>query len=117
MREGLRKIEKLTEEQSGKRHLFVFSPSRDDRLYQLQMDALSGSRCALDTYDIQIEEILESDSANADLRNELGIVPGQFKIVLLGRDSSIRLSAESCISCEEVIMRAQSDPELIEVSS
>jgi hypothetical protein len=45
-----------------------------------------------------------------ELRAELGVTPGQFRVVLIDEDSHVKMSAESCVSCEEVIMRAQNEP-------
>lgn len=113
MREGTVKAE-VGHRMAGKRRLYVFSPSRQNRAYQLQMDALSERRCALDEYNIEIDEVLETETAEPELREELGVTPGQFRIVLIGTDSHVKMSAESCISCEEVIMRVQNEPAVME---
>lgn len=113
MREGIPKSDSV-QGQTAKRRLLVFSPSRQNRAYQLQMDALSGRRCALDEYDIEVDEVLETETAELELREELGVTPGQFRVVLVGKDSHVKMSAESCISCEEVIMRVQNEPTSME---
>lgn len=116
MRDGTRKIKEVTRP-SGKRRLYVFSPSRQNRTYQLQMDALSGRKCALSEYDVEIDEVLETDAPETGLREEFNISPGQFKIVLVGKDAHIKMSAESIISCEEVIMRIENEPQVMEMAA
>lgn len=117
MREGTRKLEWVENRPSSKRRLLVFSPSRQNRAYQLQMDAISSRKCALDEYDIEVDEVLETETAEPELREELGVIPGEFRVVLVGTDSQVKMSAESCISCEEVIMRVQNEPAVMETAS
>lgn len=100
--------------------LYVFSPSRHDRLYQLQAETLSERRSTLNEHHITIAEVFEDDCSHIgdvevscynseELRRQFHISPGQFKVVLAG-DSGVKLSTESCISCEEVIMRTENQP-------
>ena len=100
--------------------LYVFSPSKQDRLYQLQMETLSDRLPTLTDHHITIAEVFEHELGHigdeelpcegcSGLRQQFHILPGQFKVVL-ANDSSIKLRAESCISCEEVIMRIENEP-------
>ena len=100
--------------------LFVFSPSKHERRYQMQREKLSDRCHTLDEHHVTIAEIFEEEDGhigeeevsiyNADqLRRQFHINPGQFKIVLVS-DETIRMCAESCISCEEVIMRVENQP-------
>jgi hypothetical protein len=117
MRDGTSRIERSVRRPSSKRRLYVFSPSRQNRSYQLQMDALSSRKCALNEHDIVVDEVLETDSPETELREEFNITPGQFKIVLVGKDAHVKLSAESFISCEEVIMRVDNEPLAVEMAN
>lgn len=100
--------------------LYVFSPSKQDRLYRLQMDTLSDRQLALSGHDVVIAEIFEHEDGHIGndeirtnngygLRQEYHIMPGEFKVVLVGKDSSVKLCADCCVSCEEVIMRVENE--------
>ena len=101
--------------------LYVFSPSKQERRYQLQMETLADRQIALKEHHVVVAEVFEDEDGHvgADeiriengrgLRREYHIMPGQFKVVLVGKDDAVRLRAESCVSCEEVIMRVDSGP-------
>ncbi len=105
---------------TGGTHLYVFSPSKENRLYQLQMDTLADRKPALDRYHVVIAEVLEQEEECIDseevhvenpngLRREYHISPGQFKVVLVGEDASVKLCAESCVYCEDVFMRVEKE--------
>ncbi|MBL7215359.1 MAG: DUF4174 domain-containing protein [Phycisphaerae bacterium] len=100
--------------------LYVFSPSKQERLYQLQMETLSDRLHTLTEHHITIAEVFEHEQGHigdeelphegcSGLRQQFHILPGQFKVVLAS-DSAVKLRAESCISCEEVIMRIENEP-------
>jgi hypothetical protein len=84
------------------------------------MDTLSGRQIALNDHHVVIAEVFEHEGGHVGpeeiqtengygLRREYHIMPGQFKVVLVGNDSSVKLSAETCVSCEEVIMRVENE--------
>ena len=100
--------------------LYVFSPSRQERLYQIQMDTLTDRQIALNDHDVVVAEVFEHEQGHVGpekiriesgtgLRREYHISPGQFKVVLVGKDSAVKLCAESCVSCEEVFMRVENE--------
>ena len=100
--------------------LYVFSPSKQERRYQIQMDTLTDRRLALNDHDVVIAEVFEHEQghvgpdkirteSSSGLRQEYHISPGQFKVVLVGKDSAVKLCAESCVSCEEVFMRVENE--------
>ena len=110
----------LKKSENGSMRLYVFSPSKHDRLYQLQMETLSDRLPTLTDHQITIAEVFEHENGHIGedelggenchgLRQQFHIMPGQFKVVLVS-DSAVKLSAESCISCEEVIMRIENEP-------
>lgn len=100
--------------------LFVFSPSKQEWYYQMQREKLFDRSLTLSEHHVTIAEIFEHENGHIgdqevsiydseELRRQFHIAPGQFKVVLVS-DSAIRMSAESCISCEEVIMRVENKP-------
>lgn len=100
--------------------LYVFSPSKQERLYQIQMETLSERQITLNDHHVTVAEVFEHEQghigaetirveSSSGLRREYHIMPGQFKVVLVGKDSSVKLRAESCVSCEEVIMRVENE--------
>lgn len=100
--------------------LYVFSPSKEERLYQLQMDTLSDRQLALNDHDVVIAEVFENEDGHIGvnelpydrcrgLRQQFHIMPGQFKVMLVDKDSSVKLCAESCVSCEEVFLRVEKE--------
>lgn len=100
--------------------LYVFSPSKEERLYQLQMDTLSDRQLAMNDHDVVIAEVFENEDGHigADelpcdrcrgLRQQFNIMPGQFKVMLVDKDSAVKLCAESCVSCEEVFLRVEKE--------
>ena len=104
--------------------LYVFSPSKQERRYQLQMETLSDRLLTLNDHHVTIAEVFEHEQGHVGvddlpcdgcqgLRQQFHIMPGQFKVVLVS-DSNVKLSAESCISCEEVIMRIENEPHELE---
>ena len=111
----------LTELRDQQTLLYVFSPSKQERLYQLQMDTFADDELVLSEHHVILAEVFEhgqghvgSEKLHHDncrgLRQAYHIMPGQFKIVMVGKDSAVKLSAESCISTEEVIMRVENEP-------
>lgn len=100
--------------------LYVFSPSKQERRYQLQWEKLSDRSHMLSEHEVTIAEVFEQEqghigeeeisSNNSEaLRQQFHVNPGQFKVVLVS-DSGVKLSADSCVSCEEVIMRVENEP-------
>ena len=101
--------------------LYVFSPSKQDRLYQLQRDTLAENLRTLSGHHITIAEVFEHEQGHIGneelpcdnchkLRQQFHVIPGQFKVILSNGQSSVKLCAESCVSCEEVIMRIENEP-------
>lgn len=114
-------VSNLEDLRASHRLLCVFSPSKQDRLYQIQMDTLEGHQLALYDHNVVVAEVFENEDGLVGeielpcdgchgLRQEFHIMPGQFKVVLLEKDASVTLSAESYVSCEEVFMRVENKP-------
>lgn len=99
--------------------LFVFSPSRENQHYQMQMEQLETIRLAVQDCRLLVAEIFEkgdghigqSDLSTANcshFREKFDVQPGQFKVFLLGSDSEVYLISEDCISWQELMMRVDS---------
>lgn len=84
------------------------------------MDTLADRQIALNDHHVVIAEVFEHENGHIGheeihiessdgLRREYHILPGQFKVVLVGKDASVKMCADSCVSCEEVIMRVDTE--------
>lgn len=96
--------------------LLIFSPAADDLNYCLQKDQLDSVKLALLDHHVVIAEIFENNRGHIgqmdlsedrcrDFRRQFHVPPGQFKVLLLGRDSVTHVSSENCISWQELMMR------------
>ena len=99
--------------------LFVFSPTPDDRHYQMQMEQLDSIRLAVQDSHLMIAEIFERGDGHIGpsglsmdkctrFREKFNVHPGQFKVFLVGSDSEVHLVSENCISWQELMMRVGS---------
>ena len=95
---------------------FVFSSSQQDNQYRIQMDMLQDDRRTMDEHEIVLAEIFEQGNSRLGqnavkpeeseyLRRQFNVLPGQFKVLLMGRDSRIKLLAESFVSSQELFLR------------
>jgi len=98
--------------------LFVFSPTPQDRTYQIQMEQIEERRTALLGHDVVITEVFEDWQGHVGsrslppegcqgLRQQYHVPDGRFRVVLVGKDERIKMIADSCVSFEEVIMRVE----------
>lgn len=98
--------------------LLVFASAPDDRFYRMQMEQLDSIRLALEDQHVIIAEIFENDSGRMgrtaltedrcrELRRRFHAPPGQFKVVLLGRNSVTHLCSNECISWQELMLRME----------
>ena len=107
--------------------LFVFSPSPQDRTYQIQMEQFDQRRDALLGHDVVVAEVFEgsqghigSDRLPAEgcdgLRQLYHVPSGRFRVMLVGKDAHIKMVADSCVSFEEIVMRVENESERMEVT-
>jgi hypothetical protein len=104
--------------------LIVFSPTPQDRAFQIQMEQISPRRNALLGHDVIVTEIFEDRQSRENLpveecetlRQHYHVVPGHFRVVLVGKDEHVKMMADSCVSFEEVVMRVENEPVLTTVS-
>ena len=96
--------------------LFVFSPTPDDRHYQMQMEQLDSIQLAVQDCHLMVAEIFERGDGHIGrsglsmdsctrFREKFNVHPGQFKVFLVGSDSEVHLVSEDCISWQELMMR------------
>lgn len=111
---------KLNETTTEHIFLYLFAASKHERLYQLQMESLVAYAPESLEQDIIIAEVFENGEGHIgssklprdkcqELWQQYHILPSQFKIVLVGRDSTVILCSESCVSYEEVVMRIKNE--------
>jgi hypothetical protein len=107
--------------------LMVFSPTPQDRTFQLQMEMLDYRRNVLQGLDVVVAQIFEdrrgqigSDTLPEDgcdgLRRLFHVPSGRFRVMLVDKDSHIKMVADSCVSFEEVVMRVENEPNHLEMS-
>ena len=106
--------------------LFVFSPTPQDRTFQIQMEQIAERRTMLLGHDVVVAEVFEDrhgqiggTSLPAEgcdgLRRHYHIPAGRFRVMLVGKDSHIKMVADSCVSFEEVVMRVENEPDRPEI--
>lgn len=110
------------EGQTDRPCLYVFSPTPRNRTYQIQMDVIDGNRRVFRDYGVDVAEIFEDCQGHIGseklppegcngLRRRFHVPQGRFCVMLVDRDSRIKLIADSCVSYEEVIMRVENEPQ------
>lgn len=106
--------------------LFVFSPSPQDRTFQLQMDQIDELRNVLLSHNVVVAEVFENRQGQIGsdrlpregcdgLRRRYHVPAGSFRVMLVGKDSLIKMVADSCVSFEEVVMRVENEPKHVEM--
>jgi hypothetical protein len=107
--------------------LLVFSPSENDRFCMIHRELFSACEYSLRGHGLVLAEIFEQgnshlgamdlDSDSCDyLRRQFHIIPGQFKVLLLGKDQHIKLTSDSFVSERELLIRLEATaPEGIEL--
>ncbi len=100
--------------------LLIFSPTPHDRAFKIQMEKFDNLRVALLEHHIVLGEVFEGleghiGSENLppevceSLRRRFHIPDGRFSVMLVDRDSHIKLIADSCVSYEEIVMRVENE--------
>jgi hypothetical protein len=107
--------------------LFVFSPTPHDQSYQMQMEQFDERLGALLGHEVVIAEVFEDGrgrigsedltiEGSDGLRRQFRIPSGRFRVMLVGKDSHIKMVADSCVSFEEIVMRVENEPKHVEMS-
>lgn len=80
----------LSHYQGKNRLLLVFAPGRSDPRWQKQNALLQRSTEAFRDRDLVRIDYLETDGSNgAEVRTHYGIKPGQFRVLLIGKDGHV----------------------------
>lgn len=85
------------------------------------MEQIEERRSALLGHDVVIAEVFENWQGQVGscslppegcegLRQQYHVPNGRFRVMLVGKDERIKMVADSCVSCEEVIMRVENEP-------
>ncbi|MGD2024380.1 MAG: DUF4174 domain-containing protein [Desulfobacterales bacterium] len=95
------------------RLLFLFAPNRDHPMFVSLHNSLSAQQAEVDDRDLVIFIILESDPSSINtqslasdsafsLRKQYGVNPGEFAVLLVGKDGGIKLKRQDDIRLEEI---------------
>ena len=91
----------LTKYRNNNRLLLVFAPSKGDPRWQKQNLLLAGSAAEFQERDLLRFDYLEkSGHAGAALRTRYGVKPGQFRVLLLGKDGHVASSGPTPLSLQ-----------------
>ena len=90
------------------RPILVFAPAEDDPRLALQRKALDDQRAGLADREVVVIEALEA--ASAALRSTYGIKPGEFAVVLLGKDGSEKERWPEPVAAQEIFGKIDAMP-------
>jgi hypothetical protein len=103
------------------RVLVLFSPSESDASFQLQKQGLASSAGEVLDRDLMILEIVEQGQSRAgnqllseksvqDIRKRLGVQRGSFHVLLIGKDSGVKLRSSEPVSMKDLFGLIDSMP-------
>jgi hypothetical protein len=103
------------------RVLVLFSPSESDVSFQLQKQDLASSAEEVFDRDLMILEIVEQGQSRAgnqllseksvqDIRKRLGVQRGSFHVLLIGKDSGVKLRSSEPVSMKDLFGLIDSMP-------
>ena len=95
------------------RLLFLCAPNRNHPMFVSLHNSLSAQQAEVDDRDLVIFEILESDPSSINtqslasdsalsLRKQYNVNPGEFAVLLVGKDGGIKLKRQDEIQLEEI---------------
>ncbi len=102
--------------------LMIFAPSADDIRYQETSTELERNLKTIRENDLLLFRIFEwGENWQGDSRMDIGLaaalrdrygvyVPGQFLVVLIGRDGSLRFRSDAEVPVGEILCRIDSSP-------
>lgn len=105
--------------------LYVFSPDPDDQVYRIQKDQLESRLEVLRQHNVVVAEIFENCGGRIGdnvippervdgIRQRFHIPQGRFRVMLVDKNAHVKLIADSCVSCEEVLMRLSQPHPLVD---
>jgi hypothetical protein len=100
---------KLSDYQWQHRILVVFAPSTDSSHYRKQMQAWQADAAGTDDRDLKLVQILDTGESQVDgrslsaasaerLRQQFGIPPEEFAVVLVGKDGTEKQRSQTPIN-------------------
>ena len=102
------------------RLLLVFAPDADSALYHRQQEMLLVAECGLNERDMVIIFVIRdavstkgrpaAPVAAVDLRDAYGVLPHEFRVVLIGKDGGVKLRQEEPISAADLFALIDSMP-------
>ena len=93
----------LSQYRTKNRLLLVFAPSPSDPRWQAQQSLLAGSAADLQERDLLRFDYLEhGGNKGAALRTRYGVKPGQFRVLLIGKDGHVASESFSPIRLHEL---------------
>jgi Domain of unknown function (DUF4174) len=101
------------------RLLLVFAPDADSALYRRQQEMLLVAERGLNERDMVIIFVRDAVStkgrpaapvAAVDLRDAYGVLPHEFRVVLIGKDGGVKLRQEEPISVADLFALIDSMP-------
>ena len=111
----------LSQFQWKHRLLFIFAPNRSHPLFVSLHNALSAQKAGAADRDLVIFEIFDSDPSSMNskylasnsalsLRNRYSVNPGEFTVLLVGKDGGIKLKRQDEIRLEDLFALIDSMP-------
>lgn len=105
--------------------LLIFAPDNRHHNYAIQKELLYGCEAIFRQQGLIVAEVFEQgeshigkmqlDPESCDyLRNLFNAPPGQFKVILLGKEQHVKLITEEFVSDRELLMRLETESEHVE---
>jgi hypothetical protein len=103
----------LSQFQWKNRLLFLFAPNRSHPLFDVLQKSIATQQAEVTDRDLVIFEILESGTSRLDtsdldpqvsqsLRDKFDVNPGQFALILVGKDGSVKLNRQEQTRLEDI---------------
>ena len=103
----------LSQFQWKNRLLFLFAPNRSHPLFDVLQKSIATQQAEVTDRDLVIFEILESGTSRMDtndldpqvaqsLRDKFDVNPGQFALILVGKDGSVKLNRQEQTRLEDI---------------
>ena len=111
----------LTQFQWKNRLLFIFTPDADDKLFQKLQNEIIAKKVEVEDRDLVVFEVLERgpsmmNAAHLDqkkvdsIRKHFSVPHKSFRIILIGKDGSIKLKRDDQIDLEAIFELIDSMP-------
>ncbi len=97
------------------RPLYVFAPTSGDARLASQRSIISAASSGLAERDMPVimiiaDQVSGSPQSGAALRARFGIAPTQFRVILVGKDGGVKMSAASPVSAQSLFALVDAMP-------